>query len=232
MIDCDDAIRDIVKHQPKKWFAKNEIVSLINGKYPGKWKESTIRVQIYACCVNMPSAKKQFPSSPKFLFKDKGKYQLYDPQVHTSESLEMLSRKGSAEAIEDQATLTLEKDLEENIARNLDQIERGLRLYHNEGVRGRQFNTDVGKIDLLTLDSDNNFVVIELKAGTATDSAVGQLLGYMNWIRKNVAGGKRVKGIIIADDFDTRLRYAVSDNPLISLKKYEVHFTFKDVKVE
>jgi RecB family endonuclease NucS len=56
----------------------------------------------------------------------------------------------------------------------------------------------VGIIDLLALDKNRDFVVIELKAGRAGDSACGQILGYMSWVRKELAGEKKVRGMIVA----------------------------------
>jgi hypothetical protein len=128
-----------------------------------------------------------------------------------------------------EATISLERDLEEYIVRNLDQIEDGLKLYSKEDATGRQIDTDVGRIDILAIDKNNDFVVIELKAGMATYSVIGQILAYISWIRRDIAGSKKVRGMIIADDFDKKLRYASSETPNISLKKYEVNFTFKDV---
>ena len=82
----------------------------------------------------------------------------------------------------------------------------------------------------MAIDKNNNYVVIELKVGTANYHVIGQILSYISLVRRNIADKKEVRGIIIADDFDRKLRYAASEVPNISLKKYEIHFTFKDVK--
>ena len=128
------------------------------------------------------------------------------------------------------ATISLERDLEEYLMRDFNQIEIGLRLYSKEGVTGRQFNTEVGRIDMLAVDKNGDFVVIELKAGTASNSVIGQILGYISWVRQNIAHGRNVRGMIIADDFDKRVKYASSEMPNISLKKYAVTFMLKDVQ--
>jgi len=44
------------------------------------------------------------------------------------------------------------------------------------------------------VDKAGAFVVIELKAGKAVDSVCGQILGYIAWVRKELAGGKKVRG--------------------------------------
>ena len=59
--------------------------------------------------------------------------------------------------------------------------------YEDEnGNEGTQYTTDVGYIDILAEDEKGNFVVIELKKGRQSDRAVGQLLRYMVWIKKNL----------------------------------------------
>lgn len=233
MDSCDDAIREVVAQQPKRLFGKSEIIDQVNRKYPGRWKTSTITTQIYACCANKPKARTQFPSSPKFLFGDGRSYQLYDAKIHGSLKSdyvnETIQEIGGDEEGVISASITLERDLEEYLVRNLGQLEEGLKLYSKESITGRQFNTDAGKIDILALARADYFVVLELKAGVATSAALGQVLAYMNWIRHNIGQGKEVRGIIIADDFDTKLKYAVSETPSVTLKKYEVSFAFTNV---
>jgi hypothetical protein len=73
--------------------------------------------------------------------------------------------------------------------------------------------------------------VIELKAGTTNSAIIGQIYGYISWVRQNLANGKNVRGIIIADDFDKRLKYAAVELSRASLKRYEVSFKFKDVLI-
>ena len=91
------------------------------------------------------------------------------------------------------------------------------------------FTTDVGQIDILAIDEKNNFVVIELKAGLAKDSAVGQVLGYMRYVSKKLASGNKVRGLIVADEFDERVKYAVEEIPKLSLRKYLVKFEFQEI---
>jgi hypothetical protein len=70
-----------------------------------------------------------------------------------------------------------------------------------------------------------------LKAGKAKDAALGQLLGYMSFISSNIAKGKRVRGYIIANDFEERLQYAVKSLDNVKLKAYKVNFSFEDVGI-
>lgn len=127
------------------------------------------------------------------------------------------------------ASLSLERDLESALCRNLDQLEAGLRLYDVNGRNGRQLDTQaVGRIDLLVVDRVNNLLVIELKVGEADDIVCGQLLRYMGWVMEKLAGKRTVRGMIVASEFSQRLKYAARAMTDVSLKAYEVNFKFTD----
>ncbi|NMX21468.1 hypothetical protein C5S30_03345 [ANME-1 cluster archaeon GoMg4] len=124
-----------------------------------------------------------------------------------------------------ETSLSIERDLQTFLCNDLELIEPGLKLYQN----GKEFSTDIGRIDILAIDGGGDLLVIELKAGKAKDAALGQLLGYMSFISSNIARGKRVRGCIIANDFDERLKYAVKSVDNVKLKAYKVNFSFEDV---
>lgn len=122
-------------------------------------------------------------------------------------------------------SLSMERDLQAFLLNDLNQVEQGLKLYEN----GKEFFIDVGRIDILAIDKNNDFVVIELKAGKAKDNAIGQLLGYMGYVSEKIAKNKKVRGYIIANDFEDRLKYAVKNLKDVRLKAYNVNFSFKDI---
>lgn len=84
-----------------------------------------------------------------------------------------------------------EAHLRDFIAKNLSSMSVGgntLRLYvDNDGVARIEYQTDVGRIDILAVDQDDNFVVFELKLNKGVDNAMGQLLRYMGWIKSKYA---------------------------------------------
>ena len=129
------------------------------------------------------------------------------------------------ESVDYEISLSMERDLQTFLLSDLNQIEKGLRLF--EG--GKEFQIDVGRIDILAQAKNNDFVVIELKAGKAKDDALGQILGYMGFINEKIAKGKKVRGYIIANDFEERLKYAVKNIPNVKLKAYKVNFSFVDI---
>lgn len=86
----------------------------------------------------------------------------------------------------------------------------------------------VGRLDLLAQDSQGRFVVIELKVGKADDKVCGQVLRYMGRVKRNIAQGQDVRGIIVANDFTDRVRFAAEATSNVILKKYEIHFTLRE----
>ena len=123
--------------------------------------------------------------------------------------------------------LISEKTLEDNIEANLaivgNAIGRALSLV------GRQYDTTVGPIDLLTFDkAKNQFVVIELKKGRSADRVFGQLSRYMGWVRKNLADGNPVAGVIVSQSIDDKLKAAQAAHDTdIQLVKYTSQISAK-----
>lgn len=114
------------------------------------------------------------------------------------------------------------------IERNFDNIfaPLNLRLYDGDpNQSGARFNTPAGIMDFLAKDKNTkDFVVIELKVGKAYDSAIAQILRYMGYVTKELAGDKNVRGIILAEDIDDKAKYALSIVPTIEFRTYRLNF--------
>ncbi len=117
------------------------------------------------------------------------------------------------------ARVTLERDLHAYLENNLSKVEPELKLHAN----GSEYPTKAGRIDILAVDRDDRPVVIELKAGRATDAAVGQLLGYMGCLAE---AKNDVRGVLVAFEFDDRVLHAARALPNVRLVKYAVDFRF------
>jgi Endonuclease NucS len=122
----------------------------------------------------------------------------------------------------------LEAHLRDFLAKNLERVETGLRLYDSPEHGGIEFPVDSGRIDLLAVDRNNKFVVIELKLSQGRNRTLGQLLYYMGWVDKHLGGGP-CRGFIIANDIDEQLSIAVSRVVGISLAKYRMSFAIEPV---
>lgn len=127
----------------------------------------------------------------------------------------------------------LEAYLENFIIKNWNQINFGepLSIYiDEEGTPAQQYPTTEGYIDILAKDKDDNFVVIELKRGRSKQEVVGQILGYVGWVKKNLAEkNQKVRGIIIVADGNQTLLDAVSTvSDFVSVKYYRLNFQFEN----
>lgn len=120
-------------------------------------------------------------------------------------------------------SVSLEKDLVNFLATNTSLVEDGLQL------KEKEYSTDIGRIDLLCVDRDGNFVVVETKKGKESDKVVGQISRYMGWVKTKIAQeNQHVRGIIITNEPDEQLNYAVAAHDNVKLKYYKVQFQLHD----
>jgi hypothetical protein len=121
-----------------------------------------------------------------------------------------------------------ESDLRDFLAKNLSCIEPGLRLYQSNGRSGVEFAIEDGYIDLLAVDRDGRFLVIELKLGRGRNKTVGQLLYYMGWVDKHLSK-MPCRGMIIAKDISEDLILAVQRTSGVSLHRYTLSVSVEQI---
>ncbi len=127
-----------------------------------------------------------------------------------------------------EADLTLvEVDLQKFLSRNLGAIEKG--LTPDPEYELREYKSDVGRLDFLCRDARGNWVVVELKVGRAGDDAIGQILGYMSWVRDNLSNGSTVRGILVSRDATDRAKAAIKLTPALSMKRFTFNFSIDDM---
>ena len=120
---------------------------------------------------------------------------------------------------------SLERDVRDYLVSRLQELEPGLVLHDN----GVEHQTDAGRIDILAVDAHQQMVVVEVKAGKARDRALGQLLGYIGCLSCQPSAKSQIRGILVANDFDSRVVYACKNLPNIKLLKYKLSFTFNRI---
>ncbi len=118
----------------------------------------------------------------------------------------------------------LERDLQATLRKKINELEDGL-LIIDEGA---ERSVDSGFIDITAKDVDGIIVVIELKAGVAGQRAVAQILSYMGDVFAEEEN-RKVRGILIASDFDSKAKAAAKVIPTLTLRRYSVQFHFSDV---
>ena len=135
--------------------------------------------------------------------------------------------------VEDPVEFALEKHLEHFLVQNWAQTELGrdYDIFEEDGEKvGQQYPSDTGPMDVLAVKKDKSeLLVVELKKGRASDAVVGQVLRYMGFVAQELAEpNQTVRGVIIAQEDDQRLKRALVMTPNISFYRYQV--TFKLVR--
>ncbi len=217
---------EVAKSLPEE-FAPIDVIRKVLEKYP-KVKPVTIRCQVFASTPNHPS-NKYYPTSHKlFYYLGNGKFCL----LKKGEENVAVPKELNDEEESKVFSFEFEEDLKHHLVDNLADIEEGLSLYKDDKGNGVEYFTDIGRIDILATDDKSNLVIIEIKAGLATERVCGQLQKYMGWVQRHLAKGKGVRGIIIAREIAESLKYAASISNFIKIKEYEVNFSFRDISLQ
>jgi hypothetical protein len=210
---------------------RGQVYSWFKEKYP-KIKDGTVSAHLLRMSTNAPS-RLHYGVNPQgnddLLFQiDSQRFRLYDPTsdptpIYTKETTEDGGEDGDGEHPSGASEFAYEKDLQNFLSKNLPLIESGLHLYEEEGITGVEFPAGNRFIDILALDKDDNYVVIELKVSRGYDRVVGQLLRYMAWIKKNQAeSGQSVRGVIVAREISDDLLLACSELDNVDLYEYQL----------
>lgn len=136
------------------------------------------------------------------------------------ETIRPLKAAGLDEDYTDEATFSLEKDLQSALRNNIEQLEPGLKIVDG----GTEKTLPSGRIDILAEDAQGRTVVIELKAVDASAKVLGQIAAYMGDLQ--VSEEMPVRGIIVAPDFHPKLISATRITPSIQLVRYSFAFRF------
>jgi restriction system protein len=158
-----------------------------------------------------------------------------DISVHQEEIKRLLDRLeppvlvATDDSIENPVAFALEKHLEDFLVTNWAQTALGQNydIYEEDGERiGQQYTTDTGSIDILAISKDKReLLVIELKKGRAADAVFGQILRYMGFVAQELAENEQiVKGVIIAQEEDQRIRRALAVTPNVKFYRYQISF--------
>ena len=232
MPTCWEAIQEVFSDE-KGVLTTKQVIDKIYKKYPSKpWKSNTISAHLMGMSINHTSRHHYRHSSKHAMLYSlgKGRYRRVKPGIDDVQAPEdMDNGLGVNEIVETDKgiSLSLERDLEGALLRDLRLLEAGLKVYEKDGRNGYKFNTGVvGELDMLAIDASGNLVVIELKAGDADERTCAQILRYMGWVKREISEEGSVRGIIVAHRFHERVKYVVETIPAIKLMRYEVNFRF------
>lgn len=125
----------------------------------------------------------------------------------------------SEKLLEDELTLRLEA--------GMPVFGMNLHIYNHKGdFYGRQYPFEMGRLDLLCEDKNENLYIIELKKDSGYDDAYVQTAQYIDWFEKApIAQGKEVYGIICLNTPTPELVRKVRDDPRMKLFEYQISYT-------
>lgn len=213
---------------------------------------STIACQITVCTVNHAS-RIHYPENQKprlataqydFLFRPaSGQLEWYDPNLHGQwEIAELEDGRLIVQEVGEQPidpgtpptecgrSFAAEAHLRDYLAKNLNVIEDGLQLFVDDaGTVGVEFRTAMGRIDILAVDKSGGLLIVELKVERGPDEVCGQIMRYLGWVKRHLANGKPVRGLIIAQHISDRIRYALADVPNVTAREYKLSITLHEV---
>lgn len=136
--------------------------------------------------------------------------------------------------IEEPSVFVLEKYLEEFLVSNWEHTDLGKKydIFSDEDGTGQQYETDAGRIDILAVSKDGSeLLIIELKKGRASDVVAGQIARYMGYVMSELAlPNQRVRGLIVAREDDSKLRYSLKAIPNVDFYRYEVSFKLTSIE--
>ena len=228
---CRDILSEWLRSTlgPDGTTTRDNILAHMQKQWP-KIKRTTVDCHIRKLTTN-DTTRVHYSAGPQddVLYREgSGQYRLYRPGQDPTP----LYRKGDVptpaptdEGDEGGEEFAYEADLRGFLAKHLELIEPGLKLYDEEDITGVEFAAGNRHIDILAEDTNGNYVVIELKVSRGHERVVGQLAYYMAWVRQNLADGRTVRGIIVARDISDELKMAVSMLQEVMIYQYELKVT-------
>ena len=226
--------------QPDDVFDREQVLQWFRERYP-RVKEGTIRAHLVRMSTNAPGrlhhGLRSDGSDDLFVQMPDGRFRLYIPgndpvPISRISPAPVEPVAADPESGPEASQFAYEHDLRDYLAKNLEKLEPGLRLYDEEGITGIEFPAGGRFIDILAVDREGGLVAIELKVSKGYDRVIGQLLRYMGWIEKHQAEpGQRVRGMIIAREISEDLQLACARIRDVQLFEYALSIALRAINV-
>ncbi|MGE5417353.1 MAG: hypothetical protein ACM3UZ_11515 [Acidobacteriota bacterium] len=211
-------------------------------------KERTINCQIIICCVNQksrvyyPPNRKPRECSQKYDFLynlGNGKVAIYNPDKHGRWSIieedsrlkvikndfQGVSGIGTNRIMEQEQTRAVSEvvpALRDVVVTNLALLKQDLKLYQDvSGRMGIEYPTEAGIVDILAVDGQGHFTVVEI-ADPFTPEVLTRMLSCMGWVRKHLAFGQEVRGIVLTNQVDNNILLLATAIPQVEICQLQV----------
>ena len=138
-------------------------------------------------------------------------------------------QEAKEQGIDDIYNFGMESHLEDFLINNWGKTFLGKKynlIYKDDELKSKQYLAKgIGNIDILAVEKGTgNYLVIELKKGRTSDAVVGQILRYKTWVERNLAGDKKVEGLVIAPEVDLKLELSIAGARDVKLCTYRIDF--------
>jgi RecB family endonuclease NucS len=204
------------KHFPLKSWVRQNLTTLPEGIYSDGDTSHILRRNLKNIGWRKESTENEI-----FIIKpdENGKFDYADSLINMidQEEIETLAEESN------EITFRLEEDLQNALRKNILGLEKGLSIIDG----GKEKYTEAGFIDITAEDNNGNIIAIELKAGLAKPAVIAQVLAYMTALKNE--SNKPVRGIIVASDFDDRVKLAAQAINNVKLVEYAMQFNFKNI---
>jgi len=148
--------------------------------------------------------------------------------ISENEYNENVENRNIIENIEIKNKYSLEKDLENSLISQYEELFPDYKIYGNNG-EGIQYTIGGKRIDLLLEHKNNNqLLAIELKAGVAKCDVFGQISMYLGLLMEKF-NNKVIIGLIIASEIDNSLIKATLTNKNVKLMEYKMELSLKEI---
>jgi hypothetical protein len=99
--------------------------------------------------------------------------------------------------------------------------------------RGVRFPTDVGEIDLLLIDDEQNLVVVSIPDPESPGDLVSEILQRIGWVRKHVAKEQQeVRGVVLLPPMPEDLSYAAAAVAgTVAFHTYRMSISFDELEL-
>lgn len=226
--------------KPGQVFSRNEVLGWFAKHYP-KTNPRTVNMHVDVMSTNNTVRKhhnirpgngfdlfyKLGPSSFRLWDQASDPPPVYKGPKEAASSEAIIDRDEGVDAVnsfDGAREFAYEEDLQNYLVKNLAAIEPGLKLYEDEGIKGVEYPAGSRRIDILAVDKDGAFVVMELKVSRGYDRVIGQLLRYMGWVEQNMETTLPVRGMIVANEITDDLKLATLSMPRVKLIEYKLSF--------